>query len=201
MEARGRRHRWRKEDEYRLLLDHICEYRAEICACATTHMSRQASTSTYPSVSMRKTLVSSMADWSMTVPSWGKLRSGNRQQPTHADNAVIGADSLIAQEAERFQSDDLMPELVPGLTGGEVPAVVRFVPPSTDSRIGPAAADASGRHDRILSAAHSARRCGLSHHWRVICVIMRRARGVNVTGRRLRTAVGRGVWRFTLEKN
>ena len=37
VEARGRRHRWRKEDEYRLLLDHICEYRADMCACATTH--------------------------------------------------------------------------------------------------------------------------------------------------------------------
>jgi len=42
-------------------------------------------------------------------------------------------------EAERFQGDDLMPELVPGLIGGEVPAIVRFVSPSTDSRREPAA--------------------------------------------------------------
>ena len=94
-------------------------------------------------------------------------------------------------EAERFQSDDLMPELVPGLTGGEVPAVVRFVPSSTDSRRGPAAADASGRHDRILFAARSARRCGLSHCWPVMCMVMRRVRGIKVTGWGLRTAVAK----------
>ena len=94
-------------------------------------------------------------------------------------------------EAERFQRDDVMPELVPNLTGGEVPAVVRCEPPSTNLLRGLAAVD-SGRHARILFAARSTQRYGLAHHWRVMCVSMRRARGVNVTGRRLRTAVGKG---------